>query len=126
MFIVVLGDFMRIVLLIMSAVLLSGCSHQVPPVEQRTHISYKDLPPVTVRHSQREPSKLATLKQRIPVYSKSCGCPDQKVNGRKCGGNSAASRSGGNHVLCAIDRMSVEQIEDAKRKYGSLLFQRKR
>ena len=118
---------MRIVLLIMVRLLCSsGCSHQVPPVEQGTYVGYKDMAPVRVRHSQREPSKLATLKKTIQGYSEPCGCPDQKVNGRKCGGNSAASRSGGNHVLCAIDRMSVEQIEDAKRKYGSLLFQRKR
>ena len=57
------------------------------------------------------------VQDSIRSYAGACPCPESVTRaGRRCGGNSAYSRPGGAKVLCHVEDVSKEMVEEYRRK----------
>ncbi len=58
------------------------------------------------------------ISRSIALYSGSCPCPYSTDSaGRRCGGRSAYSRSGGHHPVCYRDNISDKAVSRFRRRY---------
>ncbi|HEX8257554.1 MAG TPA: hypothetical protein VF589_07960 [Allosphingosinicella sp.] len=72
--------------------------------------------PVQARQSDAQ-IRQSIIRQSIANYSGNCPCPYNTMrNGRRCGGNSAYSRPGGESPKCFADDVSQSEVNAYRRR----------